>query len=90
MITPDEILHDTPGNQRVQHMEANIPRRNKREYPVLVYFDNNKLEWNRKQVSVCFYQGCWARLGYSKEDNSQKYTNMTSSQACATILTINN
>ena len=65
LITPEEIYIRAPGNKRIQRVEANVTRKNKQDYPVLVFFDNNELEWNSNQKPVCFYNRSWAKLGYN-------------------------
>ena len=64
VITPEEIYIRTPGNKRIQRVEANISGKNKRDYPVLVFFDNDELEWNGNQKPVCYYNRSWAKLGF--------------------------
>ena len=53
-----------PGNKRVQRIKANVPGRNKRDYPILVYYDNDNLKWNGNQVAMCYYQHAWCKLGF--------------------------
>ena len=38
--------------------------RSKCDYPILVYFNNNKHEWNGQQVAICHYQEAWCKLGF--------------------------
>ena len=64
-ITPEEIYIRAPGNKCIQRVEANVTRKNKCDYPVLVFFNNDKLEWNSNQKPVCFYNRSWAKLGYN-------------------------
>ena len=64
MITADEILLGAPGNRQVEQIEANVLRKNKQPYPILVYHDNDDLEWNSNQIAVCYYQHAWCKLGY--------------------------
>ena len=64
MITPEEIYIRAPGNKCIQRVEANISGKNKRDYPVLVFFDNDELEWNGNQKPVCYYNRSWAKLGF--------------------------
>ena len=64
MITPEEIYIRAPGNKCIQRVEANISGKNKRDYPVLVFFDNDELEWNSNQKPVCYYNRSWAKLGF--------------------------
>ena len=65
MITPEEIYKQAPVNKHIIWIEANVARRNKHDYPVLVFFDNDDYEWNGNQKPVCFYNGSWSKLGYN-------------------------
>ena len=64
IITPEEVISTAPGNKHVQRVEANIAGKNKHNYPILVYFDSDELEWNGNQKAVCYYNGAWGKLGY--------------------------
>ena len=64
VITPEEIYKNAPANKRIIRIEANIAGRNKRDYPVLVFFDNDDFKWNSNQKPVCFHNGSWSKLGY--------------------------
>ena len=68
-IQPYEILGEAPRNRRVQRLEAGVDR-NKRSYPILVYFDNDEHTYNGNQKAVCHYNGQWCALGYDKQFNS--------------------
>ena len=68
VIQPYEILSEAPRNQRVQRLEAGVDR-NKRSYPILVYFDNDENTYNGNQKAVCHYNGQWCALGYDKQLN---------------------
>ena len=63
VITKEEILY-APANKRVQRVEPNTPGKNKRDYPILVYFDNDEIKWNSNQKAICYYNGIWGKLGY--------------------------
>ena len=65
VITPDEILQTAPENKQVQRIELNTPGKNKRDYPILVFFNNDKLELNSNQKVVCHYNRIWGKLGYN-------------------------
>ena len=66
MITPDKILNTAPANKQVKRIEPNTLGKNKRDYPILVFHNNDQLEWNgRNQVVVCYYQGTWGKLRYN-------------------------
>ena len=64
IITPDKVINSAPGNKCVQRVEANVTGKNKCDYLILVYFDNDELEWNGNQKAVCYYNGIWSKLGY--------------------------
>ena len=66
MIEPHELLSDAPRNQCIRRLEVGEDK-NKRHYPILVYFDNNKQAFNGKQKAVCHYNGQWCALGYDKQ-----------------------
>ena len=46
-------------------VEPNITGKNKHDYPILIFFDNNELEWNSNQKAVCYYNRIWRKLGYN-------------------------
>ena len=66
VIEPYKLLGDTPRNRRIRHLEVGEDK-NKRHYPILVYFDNNEQAFNGKQKAVCHYNGQWCALGYNKQ-----------------------
>ena len=70
VVPRDTELTEAPLNTRVLRVGANTPGQNKHNYPILVYFDNDEQLWNGKQITVCYYQGKWARLGHSTEDDA--------------------
>ena len=63
-ITLEEIYAWAPANKHILRIEANVTGKNKHDYPVLVFFDNNEFEWNGNQKPVCYCNGNWAKLGY--------------------------
>ena len=65
MITSDKILNTAPANKQVKRIEPNTLGMNKRDYPILVFHNNDQLKWNRNQVVVCYYQGTWGKLRYN-------------------------
>ena len=68
VIQPYEILSEAPRNRRVQCLEAGA-NKNKRSYPILVYFDNDEHIFNGNQKAVCHYNNQWCALGYNKQFN---------------------
>ena len=65
-INPEEIWVHTPINSRVRQLEVR-QEKNKRDYLILVFFNNNELTFNGKQKAVCYYNGEWCTLGYDKD-----------------------
>ena len=68
VIEPYELLSKAPKNRCVQCLEAGVDK-NKRSYPILVYFDNDEHTYNGNQKAVCHYNDQWCALGYDKQLN---------------------
>ena len=66
VIEPYEILWEAPKNRRVRHLEIGEDK-NKRPYPILVYYNNDKLAHDGQQKAVCYYNNQWCTLGYDKQ-----------------------
>ena len=68
-IQPKEIWVHTLANTRARQLEAG-QEKNKWDYPILVFFNNDELTFDGKQKAVCYYFGEWCTLGYNKEANA--------------------
>ena len=68
VIEPYELLSEAPRNRRVQRLKAGQDK-NKQNYPILVYFDNDEHTYNGNQKAVCHYNDQWCALGYDKQLN---------------------
>ena len=68
VIEPYELLSEAPRNRRIQRLEVGQDK-NKRNYPILVYFDNDEHTYNGNQKVVCHYNDQWCALGYDKQLN---------------------
>ena len=66
VIEPFELLEEAPKNRRVRRLEVGEDR-NKRHYPILVYFSNGEQTFDGKQKAVCHYNGQWCALEYDKQ-----------------------
>ena len=68
MIQPYEILSEALRNRHVKRLEVG-QEKNKRSYPILVYFDNDEQTYNGNQKAVCYYNDQWCAPGYDKQFN---------------------
>ena len=66
VIEPFEILQEAPRNRRVRRLEVGEDK-NKRPYPILVYYNNDELARDGQQKAVCHYNNQWCTLGYDKQ-----------------------
>jgi len=58
-----EALQARP-NAQIPLVEADHPK-NKCNYLVLAYTDNDQKEFNKNTIPVCYYNGQWRRVGHS-------------------------
>jgi len=63
VISRLEALQARP-NARIHLVEADHPK-NKCDYPVLAYMDNNQKEFNKNAIPVCYYNRQWRQVGHS-------------------------
>jgi len=63
VISRYEALQARP-NAQIPLVKADHPK-NKRNYLVLAYTDNDQKEFNKNAIPVCYYNGQWRRVGHS-------------------------
>ena len=66
VIEPFKILQEAPKNRHVRRLDVGEDK-NKRPYPILVYYNNDELACDGQQKAVCHYNDQWCALGYDKQ-----------------------